>query len=195
MLKQLFGGLACMNKKDKNKLALTAGPSDSTTIITQTIPGTSSDAVVDESLSQSIAIPEGTHLNTSQFMSNVLSDISYDAAACQNRATPIDFCTREVKADDDVLSVASRRRSVNLVTPSPIPEETEDNLTDKTPYSKLENVSRNTIFEPLNYHYTPRPVKLRKSIRARTSKSASSQLMKAKLTPIIGGSLRPLRAK
>uniref|UniRef100_A0A1I7T1F6 Uncharacterized protein n=1 Tax=Caenorhabditis tropicalis TaxID=1561998 RepID=A0A1I7T1F6_9PELO len=219
MFKQLIA-LACMNKKEKNKLALTAGPSDSTEIITQTSPGTSTEAVVDESLNQSIAIQEGIHLNTSRFMSNVLSDVSFDVAAAQNRATPIDFGTREVKADDDVFSEAGRRRSGNLITPSPIPEEIEENLPGKDPYLPPEIISRNRIFEPLNHPYTPRPVKLRKqahvynandstasasssnteenikidTVRTRASKSAH-QLLKGRITPVLGGSLRPSRAK
>ncbi|ULT89883.1 hypothetical protein L3Y34_008352 [Caenorhabditis briggsae] len=58
---------------------------------------------MDESLNQSVAIPGPAHLNTSHLMENVISDVSYDAATFQNRATPIDFGTREVKTDEDVI--------------------------------------------------------------------------------------------
>ncbi|KAF1751157.1 hypothetical protein GCK72_017711 [Caenorhabditis remanei] len=224
MLK-FINNLACMNKKPKNKLALTAGPSESASSTIEISPRTTSEDVIDETLNQSVAIPEGPLLNTSHFMSNILSDVSYDAAAFQNRATPIDFCTREVKADDDVLSIPSRRRSVNTLTPSPIPEETEDNLTDKNATYSPDNLTKNTIFEPRNRHCTPRLIKVRKharvyngnesiasassssasssngenhridSVRARASKSAISQQLKLRLTPVIGGSLRPIRAK
>ncbi|PIC27337.1 hypothetical protein B9Z55_019629 [Caenorhabditis nigoni] len=223
MLKHIFG-LACMNKKEKNKLALTAGPSESTSSTIQISPGSSSRDNMDESLNQSVAIPGPAHLNTSHLMENVISDVSYDAATFQNRATPIDFGTREVKTDDDVISVTARRRSVNTITPSPIPEETEDNLTDKNVYSPPETATRNTIFEPRNRHYTPRLIKVRKqarvynanessasassssssthsenhridSVRVRASKSATNNLLKGRMTSVLGGSLRPLRAK
>lgn len=56
MLKQLLA-LTCMHKKDKNKLAITAGTAECSNRSPQNSPGSSSEGAADESLNQSVAIP------------------------------------------------------------------------------------------------------------------------------------------
>uniref|UniRef100_A0A8R1DGB6 Uncharacterized protein n=1 Tax=Caenorhabditis japonica TaxID=281687 RepID=A0A8R1DGB6_CAEJA len=184
MLKHLLS-FTCMNKKERKKLAITSPDPPL------------ENSGLDDTLDKSMAVPtEESVLDTSPFMSKVLGDVSLDAANLQNRTTPIDFGTKEVKENEDVLSLVGRRHSVNTITPSPIPEEIEEPAGSSSAVQprKFAKLYHSHQLSPNASTSTDDSLRI-DSVRARASKSAINGMYKGKFTPVIGGSLRPARTK
>ncbi|CAI2355421.1 unnamed protein product [Caenorhabditis sp. 36 PRJEB53466] len=171
MLRHILS-LACSVKKEKRKLAIEAGPSEQTQINEKTENGELKSSSLDGTLNTSVAIQlEDNVINTSDLEAKVLSDASLESANLQNRATPIDFNTEEVKADEDIV-----HKNVSLpppVKPRKFAQETFSPSPSSSSSSQIGSIERSG---------------------ARASKS-STKSNKGKLHSMIGGSLRSIQAK